>query len=131
QLVYTSKLSKNFNWKEELKLMLLLRLMKFSIMQKMRFNSKEGGTYSITVGYNPKKSRTFNEFFIQFSCSPDDADRLVKEARQFVNTFKLGSVDSKLLDDYIENMLLGLERKMKSRAFELEKIIDYYRFEIP
>lgn len=132
QLVYTSKLdAKDLDWKEEAKSRLLHRLMKFSIMQEMRYNSKEGGTYTIGVGLNLERPRLFNEVFIRFGCSPDNLDRLIMEAKRFVTSFKNSTVDVGLLKEYIKGYVLSLEKEKNSRKHISDKIYDYYKFGRP
>lgn len=131
QLVYSTELHGNNNWKEEIKLQLMQRLMNFSMMQKMRFNSMDGGVYNIGVGYNIETFRSNKEIIIRFSCSPDNEERLVKEVKQIVESFKIDLVDIDLFEEEIRNMTYNREAAESSRANNLNKIYRYYRFGTP
>lgn len=128
QLVYVSKLkAKDLDWRGEAKSRLLHQLIKFSASQELRFNSDKGGTYYVGVGLNPEKSRLFNEVFVRFSCSPNDVNRLIKEVKQFVISFKNSTVDEELLERYKNMKVLYLEREKDSRNYISNKIYDYYK----
>lgn len=132
QLVYTSKLdAKDQDWKEETKSKLLHQLINFSAYQKMRFNSDEQGTYDISIRLNPKKNRFFNELSVQFSCSLEDIDMLIKEAKQFIESFKNSTINIDLFKEYKNSAVESLEKDKASRIYVYDKIYNYYKYGRP
>ncbi|MBJ7880506.1 M16 family metallopeptidase [Gelidibacter salicanalis] len=132
QLGYISALNtEDLNWKKEAKLKLLQFLMNFSIMQEMRFNSEEGGSYNISVWLNLQKSRVFNEVIVDFSCSKEDADRLIKVVKQFVESFNNNTIDAELLDEYKNTAIRFLELEKNEKNAISEKLYDYYKLGRP
>ncbi len=129
QLVYKSKVdSKDYHWQEGAKLRLLGLLMNYKMNQELRFNSKKGGLYNISVGYNPHKNRLFNEIFVRFSCNPEDVSRLIDEVKQTVESFNKGYVDKVLLDNNIQSMVQLLETEKTSSTAISKKIHEFYKY---
>ncbi|XCF04808.1 insulinase family protein [Tamlana crocina] len=119
------------DWKREIKLKLLQSLMNFSIMQEMRFEStKEGGSYYAVVACN-QNSGLFTEVFVTFSSSPEDTDRLIRQAKGFMTSFKNSIVDVELLERYKKMEVLNLEKKKNNRMYISDKIHAYYKLGRP
>lgn len=133
QLTYISSLNYNYlNWKEETKLKLLQYLMNFSVMQELSFNSEEEGSYNISIWVNRDKSRIFNEVSVQFTSSPVYVNTLVKRIKQFIESLKKNSFDTKLLNEYKNEMIRILElEKNEKYSSKSEKIYDYYKHKRP
>lgn len=133
QLVYLSNLdAKDLDWKGEAKLKLLHSLMKFSAYQKMRFNLDQGGTYDIGIRLNPKKNRLFNELSVQFSSnSKEDVNMLIKQAKQFIKSFKNSTIDMELFEEYKNYAVKNLEKEKTSRIYVYDRIYDYYKYGSP
>lgn len=128
QMVFASKLgNKDFYWKEEVKAKILRQMLAFSASQRLRFHSDKGGTYAVSVGMNPEINRLFNEFFVRFSCSPGDVDRLICEVKEVFESYKSGSIDSKLLEDFKQSAIINLESEKSNRKVSSDKIYNFYR----
>lgn len=132
QLVYASKLNhKKFDWKDEIRFKLLRQLLKFSMSQKMRFHSDKGGIYTVSVGINPKKDRLFNEIFVRFSCSPEDVDRLILEAKEEINSFRNDEISTEKLEQFKHSLILDLENNYNERKVVSEKLYHFYKNDLP
>ncbi|PXX29945.1 pitrilysin family protein [Arenibacter sp. ARW7G5Y1] len=132
KLVHVSnRNSDNSDWKEDIKIRLLAWMMDFSAKQHLRFNSKEGGLYDISLTSNLDPMRPFNEIFIEFSCHPENMDRLINDTRQVVEHYKNNLVDPGLWERFIKNMMEYSENEIQNNKWISKKIHAFYRYGEP
>lgn len=129
ELVYTSKISSHWNWKKEVELLFLRKLLDNKISQ-LRFESG-AASYFMGVGINIDKSRLFNEVFVTFSCSKDDAKDLIMQCEQVIKSFSKKKIDEESWEKNLNYMIRYWEKKKNSPAFKLENLYNNYRQDYP
>ncbi len=86
-----------------------------------------GGTYSITAAYSyqkyPKKEYSIT---IQFGCSPDRTDDLIKRVFGEIEKFKAEGPTEKQLNDEKEALLREFETNSKQNAYLLSQIMQRF-----
>ncbi|PKD19479.1 hypothetical protein APR41_16085 [Salegentibacter salinarum] len=90
--------SSSMDWQEEIKLILLNRIIKESLMRRLRFESEEGGTYSVTPALNIVNSHNYIETPIGFNANPKDVERLILEVQNFIEELKSSPVEISLFE---------------------------------
>ena len=92
-----------------------------------------GGTYSITAAYGfqkfPKQEYSIT---IQFGCSPERTDDLIKRVFEEIEKFKAEGPTEKQLNDEKEALLREFETNSKQNAYLLNQImLRYYHNDDP
>src|SRR6185369_17817818 len=92
-----------------------------------------GGTYSITAAYGYQKfPKPEYSITIQFGCSPDRTDDLIKRVFGEIEKFKAEGPTEKQLNDEKEALLREFETNSKQNAYLLNQIqARYYNGEDP
>lgn len=128
RIVYIKKTNNEFlDWKEEIQIEILRKILDELLIRRLRFESEEGGTYGIYTGMNFVNSHNYNEIKIRFEAYPGDADRLIEEAKNVVENLRNSPVDNTLFQK-LKNVQLGKEET--SRAI-LQKMHGFVRNGIP
>jgi len=92
-----------------------------------------GGTYSITAAYGYQKfPKQEYSITIQFGCSPERTDDLIKRVFEEIEKFKAEGPTEKQLNDEKEALLREFETNTKQNGFLLNQIVArYYNNEDP
>jgi zinc protease len=92
-----------------------------------------GGTYSITAAYGFQKyPKPEYSITIQFGCSPERTDDLIKRVFEEIEKFKADGPTEKQLTDEKEALLREFETNSKQNAYLLNQImLRYYHNEDP
>ncbi|WP_416441481.1 M16 family metallopeptidase [Leeuwenhoekiella sp. A16] len=110
RLDYVYPLKTNIlDWKEEIKTELLRQCMFNYLMQRMRY-SAGGATYRAVAGRNMSRLYGYHEFFIEFSCLPEDKASMIANAKAVVRDLRVSPVSSDVFNTY-QNSLLTSEEK--------------------
>lgn len=124
KLVYVKNIHReDFDWKEEIKVEFLRRIMTELLHRKLRSQSEKGGVYSVMARRNLVGNPNYHQIFIDFSCMPEDMDRLIKESKQVVQSLK----DSVIDNVFFENIKEGMKARYGQNESELSKMLDYVK----
>ncbi len=100
RVAYIKKTSTGIlNWKEEIKLNILRRILAELLIRRMRFESSEGGTYQILAIRDHSSFYKYNGMYLDFNASPENTDRLIKESKGVVEILKKNPVEFSLLEN--------------------------------
>jgi predicted Zn-dependent peptidase len=127
RLIYAHPKDKNsFTWKEEIKAEILRRAMMELLMRRLRFESDIGGTYQVVAGMNYVQLYEYNKYFIDFSCEPENVERLVSECREVVEALIKNPMDKDLFQKLAQGMVKYLNEPERlvdvlNNMYDLEK----------
>src|SRR5690606_12299844 len=121
----------NLNWKEETKINLLARFLEYSLLMHLRKDSEKGGPYVALVSNDNNYGLSqYNKLSIDFGCSPEDADRLVKESKQIIDNLKKSPKEEINLFRAVKKRLMPVGN-LETNNETLKKMYMYYKHGYP
>ena len=104
KLSYLTPINENNDWKDQIKRDIIYRILDYSLMKSLRFDSDKGGPYGIGVGnYQTHQPDYYNEITIDFGARPEDGERLINEAKDVVKSLIDGNLSKGFFDMTITN----------------------------
>ena len=109
RIAYIKKTEATFlDWKEDIKLDILRRSLAELLIRRMRFESKDGGTYQILALRDHSSLYKYHGMCIDFDSYPEDTERLIEESKNVVKALKKDPIENSLLEN-LKKIQLNIE----------------------
>lgn len=100
RIAYIKKLnSAILDWKEEIKLNILRRILAESLIRRLRFESEEDGTYQVLAIRDHSSYYKYHGMYLDFNAYPKDTERLIEDSEVVVENLKKKPVEVSLFEN--------------------------------